>query len=91
MAMGGNVQEWTRDSATPYTSTCWRAATLHDPTCTDDDAPTASIRGGCWMSNGYESVANRNQLPVAMAARGSPNTGPIPIAGFRCVYREAPR
>jgi formylglycine-generating enzyme required for sulfatase activity len=89
--LGGNIQEWTLDSGASYAGECWRATSVVDPVCWEEEAPFRVARGGCWVSDG-ESNANRRQLPAGIVANGIPNvTVPVATVGFRCAYAEAPR
>lgn len=76
--LGGNVDEWCRDSFVPYDHDCWRKAPLDDPWCQLDYSPMRSTRGGSW---GVSSPLMASSLrdTIATMSRAS-------VTGFRCVY-----
>jgi len=83
--LGGNLQEWTRDSFIPLTSDCWADAYLVDPVCDVGPDTAYIVRGSIWSGV-------LGSLPVALRkgmthddAIGAGDTFSGFASGFRCV------
>jgi formylglycine-generating enzyme required for sulfatase activity len=77
--LGGNVREWTLDSALDLSDPCWTSAPLTNPNC-DTNAPLASVRGGTW-SNAKIAVASGARLGLSRTRDPSKTSS----VGIRCV------
>lgn len=79
VGLGGNVSEWTLDSARPYADACWWQRPLRGVGCDEPEAPQRMQRGG-------------NYSEPALGTLAAPFT-PQPVAytngvfGLRCVRR----
>jgi len=78
--LGGNVAEWMRDAFATFTTTCWSAAPLRDPSCVVDGAPEHALRGASWRDNLAGLIASNRR------GWGAITSG----IGFRCVRPGAP-
>jgi formylglycine-generating enzyme required for sulfatase activity len=80
--LGGNVNEWTKDSLTSYASPCWRAAPLLEPTCDEDEAPLRAARGGVWSGP-------QTGLLATFRSALQPHKANTVELGFRCAYAQS--
>lgn len=76
--LGGNVSEWTLDSALPMNSACWWRAAVREPQCQQAGSTHRARRGGAWSyppallgAEGRFGVETRNNVYFDL--------------GFRCV------
>ena len=63
IGLAGGVAELTRDAFESYSSPCWAAATLVNPTCDEQFAPIRPTRGGGW--------SDQQSDPMRVSDRGS--------------------
>jgi len=80
LGLGGALSEWVRDTYADYTSECWAATTIADPTCASP-RKDRGFRGASWMG------------PLAWSSYRVGFTfthGTVAHVGFRCVYEVLP-
>ena len=95
--LGGNASEWGLDSFTRFDSPCWKAASLVDPICWEENAPERPVLGGdCFhgisRTLSYSRVA---ASPGGYLFQEGDSTVAVGVGGFetsfRCAYREEPQ
>lgn len=80
--LGGNLHEYTRDSAYGFDHPCWESQPVRDPSCFEESAPRHVARGGSWYLL-LQNTQTTQRLPLV--ARYS-----FEHVGFRCVYPGPP-
>jgi formylglycine-generating enzyme required for sulfatase activity len=85
VGMAGNVAEWVRDSAIPFTDPCWQSAPRLDPVCEVPSAKAHMYRGGSWLTAAWALVAVFRSGGTSLA----PLLAQYGAVGLRCAFPGA--